>query len=402
MCSNLQDNKHVPSTHYKIVPSLFPCRKIRTPKTKAQNTVSYKVDVAKSASNQRLNERSFECFNQDAISKGDVTAHKKSQPKTKKRKRWLLYSCTVPAIRKNKLQEFSKKTVMIFLERDSKGDYSAHTLIDQYSAQEGASGLITLRLGILGDCCVDFLAWHPRRLLFVPIAEEGILAASFAVVVAYILVKGLGMIENVRRPKRKCSCCARVGVDRECDKTEEQLADREREVPLNRRTKGGKVVRGRVAVGRTVNAQSVTSEIGGEVNGEMFKLFKEEVDCHTRQLFDSIDVITEVYVTKEEMSTEIVKEALDGHHNAKVKENLQRRSMVDIVVENEALLSIIVDQEDSIAKLEKVVEKLEMFLAQKRQQKVYDMFTPFKKSKSKKDEDIYQLMIVRVRLQRKG
>lgn len=29
-----------------------------------------------------------------------------------------------------------------------------------------------------------------------------------------------------------------------------------------------------------------------------------------------------------------------------------------------------------------------MFLAHKRQQKVYDLFTPFKKSKSEKDDDI--------------
>ncbi|XP_052729410.1 uncharacterized protein LOC128195536 isoform X3 [Vigna angularis] len=35
-------------------------------------------------------------------------------------------------------------------------------------------------------------------------------------------------------------------------------------------------------------------------------------------------VITEVYVTNEEMITEIVKEALVGHHNARVKKNLQR------------------------------------------------------------------------------
>ncbi|KOM27182.1 hypothetical protein LR48_Vigan404s003300 [Vigna angularis] len=68
------------------------------------------------------------------------------------------------------------------------------------------------------------------------------------------------------------------------------------------------------------------------------------------------------------MYTEIVKEALDGHHNAGLKENLQRRSMADIVGENEALLAIIVDQEASIGKLEKMVDKLEIFVAQKRKQ----------------------------------
>ncbi|KAG2371922.1 uncharacterized protein HKW66_Vig0240430 [Vigna angularis] len=61
----------------------------------------------------------------------------------------------------------------------------------------------------------------------------------------------------------------------------------------------------------------------------MFKLFKEEIDCHTRRLFHTIDihvkvgeakvqkafvaneVITEVFVSNEEMSTNIVKEAFD-------------------------------------------------------------------------------------------
>ncbi|WVY97039.1 hypothetical protein V8G54_029190 [Vigna mungo] len=191
--------------------------------------------------------------------------------------------------------------------------------------------------------------------------------------------------------------------------------------------------------------------LGVRVNGEMFKLFKEEVDCHIRRLFDTIDesvhnvyeqlqkrikgdevadgrdkkdhtviwlvvylhyryilmlvtknklaktksslaiilhwmhvkvgeaevekafssneVITKVYVRKEEMSIEIVKEALDGHHNAKVKDNLHRRSIADIVSENEALRAIIVDQEVSIAKLKKVVEKLQMFRAKKRKRK---------------------------------
>ncbi|KAG2375656.1 uncharacterized protein HKW66_Vig0161900 [Vigna angularis] len=203
--------------------------------------------------------------------------------------------------------------------------------------------------------------------------------------------------------------------------------------------------------------------LGVRVNGEMFKLFKDEVDCHTRRLFDTVDVsvhnvyeeiqkhikgdeylvsslcdaalcvgkrqnrshchvvgcvfalqiwamehvlfgqkklaktnsclprilhwihvkvgeaeiekaflcnevITEVYVSNEEMCTEIVKEGLDGHHNAGLKENLQRRSMADIVAENEALVAIIVDQEASIGKLEKMVDNLAMFVAQKRQQ----------------------------------
>ncbi|KOM27093.1 hypothetical protein LR48_Vigan401s000300 [Vigna angularis] len=78
-------------------------------------------------------------------------------------------------------------------------------------------------------------------------------------------------------------------------------------------------------------------------------------------------VITEVYVSNEEMCTEIVKEGLDGHHNAGLKENLQRRSMADIVAENEAFVAIIVDQEASIGKLEKMVDNLSMFVAQKRQ-----------------------------------
>ncbi|KAG2391600.1 hypothetical protein LR48_Vigan10g277000 [Vigna angularis] len=81
--------------------------------------------------------------------------------------------------------------------------------------------------------------------------------------------------------------------------------------------------------------------------------------------------------------TKIVKEALDGHHNGRLKENLQRRSMAHIVAENEALLAIIVDQEASIAKLEKLVEKLEMFVAQKRQ-RADDVGN----SNSKKDYDM--------------
>ncbi|KOM56212.1 hypothetical protein LR48_Vigan10g210400 [Vigna angularis] len=41
--------------------------------------------------------------------------------------------------------------------------------------------------------------------------------------------------------------------------------------------------------------------------------------------------------------------------------------MADIVAENEVLLVIIVDQEATIVELEKMVEKLQMFVAQKRQ-----------------------------------
>ncbi|WVZ06522.1 hypothetical protein V8G54_019868 [Vigna mungo] len=211
--------------------------------------------------------------------------------------------------------------------------------------------------------------------------------------------------------------------------------------------------------------------LGVRVNGEMFKLFKEEVDCHTRRLFDTNDVsvdnvyeqlqncikggevadvwntqkrshchvdgcifalqiwamehvlfgqnklaktktciprilhwmhvrvgeaevekafssnevITEVYVSKEEMYIEIVKEAIDGDNNIRVKDNLHRRSIADIVAENEALRTIIVDQEVSIAKLEKEVEKLQMIHAKKRQPKVYDGRTPVKNSNSKGD-----------------
>ncbi|WVY95891.1 hypothetical protein V8G54_028042 [Vigna mungo] len=111
-------------------------------------------------------------------------------------------------------------------------------------------------------------------------------------------------------------------------------------------------------------------------------------EVQVEKAFSSNEVITEVYVSKEEMSIEIVKEALDGHHNARVNDNLHRRSIADIVAKNEALRAIIVDQEVSIAKLEKVVEKLQMFRAKKRQRKVYDATTPFKKSKSEKDDDI--------------
>ncbi|XP_052725180.1 uncharacterized protein LOC108319219 isoform X2 [Vigna angularis] len=81
-----------------------------------------------------------------------------------------------------------------------------------------------------------------------------------------------------------------------------------------------------------------------------------------------VKMITEVYVTKEEMATEIVKEALDDHHNTRVKQNYGRKSLADIVAENEALRAIIGDQEASIVELEKLIEKLQMFAAQKRQQ----------------------------------
>ncbi|WVZ24162.1 hypothetical protein V8G54_002706 [Vigna mungo] len=85
------------------------------------------------------------------------------------------------------------------------------------------------------------------------------------------------------------------------------------------------------------------------------------------------------------MYIEIVKEAIDGDHNIRVKDNLHRRSIADIVAENEAVRTIIVDQEVSIAKLEKEVEKLQMIRAKKRQRKVYDAKTPFKNSNSKGD-----------------
>ncbi|KAG2403206.1 uncharacterized protein HKW66_Vig0184920 [Vigna angularis] len=84
------------------------------------------------------------------------------------------------------------------------------------------------------------------------------------------------------------------------------------------------------------------------------------------------------------MRTDIVKEAFDGHHNGRVKNNFQSQCLSDIVVEKKALVGIIIEKEDSIAKLEKVVEKLGMFLAQKRQQKVDDMCTIFQKSNLEK------------------
>ncbi|XP_052731173.1 uncharacterized protein LOC128195970 [Vigna angularis] len=86
-------------------------------------------------------------------------------------------------------------------------------------------------------------------------------------------------------------------------------------------------------------------------------------EAEVEKAFFCNEIITEVYVTKEEMATEIVKEALDGHHNARVKQNYKRKSLADIVVENEALRAIIGDQEASIVELEKLVEKLQMFAA---------------------------------------
>ncbi|KOM34459.1 hypothetical protein LR48_Vigan02g060900 [Vigna angularis] len=83
----------------------------------------------------------------------------------------------------------------------------------------------------------------------------------------------------------------------------------------------------------------------------------------------ALEIITEVFLSNEEMRTDIVKEAFDGHHNGRVKNNFQSQCLSDIVVEKKALVGIIIEKEDSIAKLEKVVEKLGMFLAQKRQQK---------------------------------
>ncbi|BAU02295.1 hypothetical protein VIGAN_11179400 [Vigna angularis var. angularis] len=87
-------------------------------------------------------------------------------------------------------------------------------------------------------------------------------------------------------------------------------------------------------------------------------------EAEIEKVFLCNEVITEVYVSNEEMCTEIVKEGLDDHHNAGLKENLERRSMADIVAENEALVIIIVDQEASIAKLEKMVDNLQMLVAQ--------------------------------------
>ncbi|WVZ02384.1 hypothetical protein V8G54_023190, partial [Vigna mungo] len=108
-------------------------------------------------------------------------------------------------------------------------------------------------------------------------------------------------------------------------------------------------------------------------------------EAEVEKAFSSNEVITEVYVSKEEMYIEIVKEAIDGDNNIRVKDNLHRRSIADIVAENEALRTIIVDQEVSIAKLEKEVEKLQMIHAKKRQPKVYDGRTPVKNSNSKGD-----------------
>ncbi|KOM57644.1 hypothetical protein LR48_Vigan11g067700 [Vigna angularis] len=90
-------------------------------------------------------------------------------------------------------------------------------------------------------------------------------------------------------------------------------------------------------------------------------------EAEVERAFFCNEIITEVYVTKEEMAIEIVKEALDGHHNARVKQNYGRKSLADVVAENEALRAIIGDQEASIVKLDKLVEKLQMFAAQKRQ-----------------------------------
>ncbi|XP_052729409.1 uncharacterized protein LOC128195536 isoform X2 [Vigna angularis] len=53
------------------------------------------------------------------------------------------------------------------------------------------------------------------------------------------------------------------------------------------------------------------------------ELVNQSIEIVGRVIMEK-QVITEVYVTNEEMITEIVKEALVGHHNARVKKNLQR------------------------------------------------------------------------------
>ncbi|KOM50395.1 hypothetical protein LR48_Vigan08g122200 [Vigna angularis] len=64
-------------------------------------------------------------------------------------------------------------------------------------------------------------------------------------------------------------------------------------------------------------------------------------EAEVEKAFFCNEIITEVYVIKEEMAREIVKEALDGHHNARVKQNYGRKCLADIVAENEALRAII-------------------------------------------------------------
>ncbi|KAG2396509.1 uncharacterized protein HKW66_Vig0227840 [Vigna angularis] len=76
------------------------------------------------------------------------------------------------------------------------------------------------------------------------------------------------------------------------------------------------------------------------VDEERFELFKEDVDSHTRRLFDRTDVClgnvyeelekrlkgtkvvtTEVFISNEDMCNDIVKESFDGHDNGNVKKN---------------------------------------------------------------------------------
>lgn len=82
------------------------------------------------------------------------------------------------------------------------------------------------------------------------------------------------------------------------------------------------------------------------------------------------------------MCSDIVKEAFDSHHNGRVKKNFQKECLSDLIAKKEALVAMVVEQEDSIMKLEKVVEKLEMFVTQKRQRKFEDIYTLFHKSNS--------------------
>ncbi|WVY94303.1 hypothetical protein V8G54_033391 [Vigna mungo] len=96
-------------------------------------------------------------------------------------------------------------------------------------------------------------------------------------------------------------------------------------------------------------------------------------------IFELPFIFTEVFVLNEEMCSDIVKEVFDGHYNGIVKKNFQKECLSHLV-EKEALVAMVVEQEDSIIKLEKVIKKLEMFVAENRQRKVEDSYTPFHKS----------------------
>ncbi|WVY92807.1 hypothetical protein V8G54_031895 [Vigna mungo] len=111
-------------------------------------------------------------------------------------------------------------------------------------------------------------------------------------------------------------------------------------------------------------------------------------EAKVEKSFSSNEVIIEVYVSKEEMDVEIVKEALHSHHNGSAKDNLSRPSYAHIVAENEALRSIIVQQEVCIALLEEVVHKLQICHSKKMQRKGSDSTSPFKKSQAEKGDDL--------------